>query len=99
MACNDLWAENVITSGQSSRNGERVFASVGDEVVNSPFSTGVSLLSKLDPYVSSTVGCGWGYVDHDWSLVRRVDDIISSGIAIVEPLNSDLIIMLDYLCD
>ena len=94
VACNDLRSDQVLAIGQSSWDGEAVLSSVLDQGVNSPNSSGVTRLSKLDPDVSSTVGCGRSNIDHDWSLVGRIDDIVRSIVDVVIPLDGDLAILL-----
>lgn len=66
---NDLVTEKVLARGQRSWESDLVNTLVGDELVNSPFTSRVSILSDLDPDISSTVGCSWGKVSDDGTLM------------------------------
>ena len=73
---NDLRADQVVTSSEVGK-GDGDLTLVGDEVLNSPLAVGETVLVELGPDGTLTVGVSRGNVDHDGTLVRGGDRLVS----------------------
>lgn len=89
---NDFSTEEIVSSGNVG-DGDGVLALVGEQPVDSPLASTVSVRGDLQPNIASTVGASRCDVDHDWTLVRRRNDIILA--AVVIPFESELVTRLD----
>jgi len=74
MKCNDLIANQVLTSGDSSGDSGGPFAALGDQLVGSPLSIGVSTLIDLKPFTIGslevgTISVAWSHESRDGALV------------------------------
>lgn len=86
----DLLADNVLASLQGRGKSEGGLALGLDELVNSPLTAIVTVLSDLGPDSTSAVVLGVGSnVGDDGTLVAAINDIIST--VIVVPLEGELV--------
>ena len=87
-----LGADEVVTSLKVGK-GDLDETLVGNEVVNTPLATGKTVLPDLGPDSALTVGVGLGDVDHDGTLVRGSNGLVTvtsgNGVVVV-PLHADL---------
>jgi len=58
MKCNDLIANQVLTSGESCGDSGGPYAALGDQLVGSPLSIGVSTLIDLKPFAFGSLEGG-----------------------------------------
>ena len=92
----DLRAQDVLAGGEVGQSQVVLtgLAGVGtsDELVDGPLAVAVAVLPDLGPRQRRA---SLGSVNHDGTLVRRGDDVVRGRVAVVVPLESDLVTALD----
>lgn len=90
VVCDDLLADEILSSSQTRWKGKIVLAMVRLELVNSPLGTIVTILGDLGPDGSGSRTISvFRNVGNDGAEVRAVDDIVIAGVVV--PLKGESI--------
>src|SRR5690606_12248411 len=91
---NQFTTEEVVSWRNAGWDGDGDLALVGNQLVNSPLASGVTILVDLEPAVLWNRASGiWnlGKVGHDWALVGGINDqtVVEVSVEGVGPLHGD----------